>query len=501
MNIVSRLFAVLLCMCLLACGPVASSTQASPLPPQNVNSPGNAGPAATGTPDVYLPVVTRDAVTPPPAGSLLQPADFTYLGAIRLPEDGDRPRTFAYSGNAMTFHPGGDPSGPADGFPGSLFITGHERLPYGELPDGDQVAEINIPVPVKGSPVAGLNEAAFVQGFHNVAAGFFTALDEIPRVGMQYLDHPATGPKIHLAWGQHMQPDPPVASHAWFSPNLAAPDVQGTWFIGDQTLYSTNGYMLEIPASWADAYAQGRYLGTGRFKDGGWSGMGPALFAYLPWGAGGAPPPSGTHLSETTLLQYARSDETENIERALTGYQHPDEWEGAAWLTTASGKSAVLFAGTKSDGQKYWYGFTNPAGPEHPCVEQEMIGDFTLCRLADGSPCPPADLTECAGHNDYRGWWSTRFVARFILYDPEALRRVAAGEVAAWEPQPYAVLDIDPVLFLNPAGVETDMIGSGVQRRFRIGDVTFDRANGLLYVLELFADEAKPVIHVWRVGP
>jgi len=44
------------------------------------------------------------------------------------------------------------------------------------------------------------------------------------------------------------------------------------------------------------------------------------------------------------------------------------------------------------------------------------------------------------------------------------------------------------------------MLGTGVQRRFRLGDVTFDRANGLLYVLELFADGAKPVVHAWRVG-
>ena len=30
--------------------------------------------------------------------------------------------SFAYGGNAMTFNPNGDPAGPRDGFPGSLFI-------------------------------------------------------------------------------------------------------------------------------------------------------------------------------------------------------------------------------------------------------------------------------------------------------------------------------------------------------------------------------------------
>lgn len=43
------------------------------------------------------------------------------------------------------------------------------------------------------------------------------------------------------------------------------------------------------------------------------------------------------------------------------------------------------------------------------------------------------------------------------------------------------------------------MLGTGGQRRYRIGDIAYDRANDLLYVLELFADSAKPVVHVWRV--
>lgn len=454
---------------------------------------------ATPTPTPTSTPTPTATPTTPPAGDLVQPADFTYLGAFRLPDDAERPRTFEYGGNAMTFNPAGDSAGPADGFPGSLFITGHDRMAYGELPDGSQVAEVSIPAPVVSDNPDTLPHAAFIQGFHDVAAGFFAGLDELPRIGMAYLDAPATGPRIHLAWGQHLQPDPPVASHAWFDPNLAAPNVQGTWFIGDQSLYSVNGYMFEIPTAWADTYASGRYLGTGRFKDGGWSGMGPALFAYRPWvDESGTPAPSGTHLTETVLLLYESSMNTDNIERCLDGYQHPDEWEGGAWITTGSGKAAVLFAGTKGTGARYWYGYVNPAGPEYPCVEGEMVGQFTLCRLADGSPCPPEDLVECEGHNDYRGWWSSRFDARFILYDPADLAGVVAGEMASWEPQPYAVLELDELLLLNPAGVEQDMLGTGVQRRYRIGDVAYDRSNDLLYVLELFADDAKPVVHVWR---
>jgi len=132
-------------------------------------------------------------------------------------------------------------------------------------------------------------------------------------------------------------------------------------------------------------------------------------------------------------------------------------------------------------------------------VETEILGQFTLCYNADGSACPQADLGGCSPHNDYRGWWSDRFEAQILLYNPADLAWVASGEIESWEPQPYALLSLEDALFHNPSGVEADMIGSGDQRRFRIGDVAYDPANGLLYVLELFADDAKPVVHVWRI--
>ncbi len=468
---------------LLALGAAACAPARPPQSPEQ----------ATPSPSNYLPIVPKSDA------GLVQPADLEYLGAFRLPAGGDRPLTFSYGGGAMTFNPNGDPGGGSDGFPGSLFIMGHDRLPYGELPNGNQVAELGIPAPVISGDLNDLNTATFVQPFQDVAAGHFTALEELPRTAMLYLDHPATGPKIHLAWGQHLQPDPPAASHGWFDPNLAAPDMQGEWFIGDRSLYSVNGYMIEIPSAWAEAHANGRYVGTGRYRDGGWSGMGPALFAYLPWQAGGAPPPSGTHLPETALLHYESSEEAGPTGHAMAGYQHPDEWEGGAWLTTSSGKTALLFAGNKSNGAKYWYGWANPAGPHLPCVEEAMTPTSTVCYLANGTPCPPEDLHECAGHNDFRGWWTPHWDAQIILYDPADLARVAAGEIPSWQPQPYAAIDIDEYLFLNPAGVEEDMLGTGDQRRYRIGEVAYDRADDLLYILEMYADGTQPVVHVWRV--
>jgi hypothetical protein len=99
----------------------------------------------------------------------------------------------------MTYYPDGDPTGPADGHPGSIFAVGHDWQMY--------VSEISIPVPVI-SPTKNpddLNTATTLQEFQDVRVGLFDPLVEIIRVGMEYL--PAQGgqtsDKLYLAWGQH----------------------------------------------------------------------------------------------------------------------------------------------------------------------------------------------------------------------------------------------------------------------------------------------------------
>jgi hypothetical protein len=212
-----------------------------------VNNDGRIGIAEA----IYALQTVAGTHSEPPASQLVQSADLQYLGAFRLPGNGERPLTFAYGGNAMTFNPDGDPNS-ADAYPGSLFVMGHDRMPYCDLPDGNQIAEITIPAPSIQDNPADLPQAGFIQNFQNPLQGHFTDMEEIPKVGMQYLNHPDTGPKLHICWGQHLQPDD-APSHAWINATLSTPNYKGTWFIGNQNLYSTNGYMFDIPAAWADA--------------------------------------------------------------------------------------------------------------------------------------------------------------------------------------------------------------------------------------------------------
>jgi hypothetical protein len=263
--------------------------------------------------------------------------------------------------------------------------------------------------------------------------------------------------------------------------------------------YAVNGYLVEIPRAWADAHAGGRYLGTGRYKDGGWSGMGPALFALAPW-AEGNPPADGTRLPATTLLLYSNTRGEDPTEFRLRGYQHCDEWEGGAWLTSGD-RAALIFGGTKGVGSVYWYGWRHPSGDDRPCIDADVSPETGgYCFAADGTPCPPELRVPCSNDAGDRGWWTSAWEAQFLFYDPADLAAVADGASEPHEPQPYASLALDERLFLDAAAPDiVATVGAGAQRRYRLGEMTYDRERGLLYVLERFADGSRPVVHVWRI--
>jgi hypothetical protein len=390
------------------------------------------------------------AAQPP---SRIQPEDLTYIGAFRLPPE----IGWEYGGAAMAYFPDGDPAGPDDGFPGSLFATGHNWY--------QEVAEISIPAPVFSRNATDLPVAEMLQPFQNIRGDLFDFLDfEIPRVGLAYLPAQAaqsTG-KLYVAWGEHYQEEGQAVSHGWSELDLADPETAGAWFLGDYRNYSTNDYIFSIPAEWADTNTPGMLLATGRYRDGGWSGQGPSLFAYGPWNQGNPPEPN-TRLDAVPLLLYGSTLDASDV--TMDNYQHSDEWAGGAWLT-AGDRSAVVFVGTKGVGE-CWYGFANgvvwPDEPPYPDV-----------------PPPP--------YED-RGWWSTTFEGQFLFYDPAEFAEVARGNMAPHEPQPYATLNVDNYL-LN---IQSE------QQLYHLGAAAFDRDNGLLYVFEQFGDGDRPVVHVWYV--
>jgi len=222
----------------------------------------------------------------------------------------------------------------------------------------------------------------------------------------------------------------------------------------------TCDYLFTVDPVWAAATIPGMLLATGRFRDGGQGTMGPSIYAIAPW-LSGAPPPPGTRLPATALLEY--DSVYEGGRDILDGYHHSDEWSGAAWVSKGD-RGAVVFAGTKGRGD-CWYGFSDgtvwPDEPPYP-------------------PLPP---------DGDRGWWSTRFEGQLLFYDPADLAAVAAGGIAADQPQPYAVIDLDRYLFHI----------DGEQQLRHTGALTFDRERSRLFLIEPLADGDRSIVHVWSV--
>jgi len=396
---------------------------------------------------------------------LIQPSDLVYQGAFRLPAgDGSDARSWSWGGDARgaaTYYPNGDPTGLNNGYPGSIFATGQGAHHH--------ISEISIPVPVisNSKNLSELNTATTLQSFQDVRGGLGGYL-ELIRTGLEYL--PAQGSqtsgKIHVCWGQHFQEESD-ATHGWFNLDLSNPQRVGLWYIDNQSPYSVNEYIFEIPGSWANSNTPGKLLATGRYRDGGWSGQGPSLFAYGPWNEGN-PPASGTRLDASTLLKYDSSEEIDALydssARTMNAYTHADEWAGGAWLTAAGNKLAVIFVGTKGVGE-YWYGNHNG-----PCLDCEN-----------------------------RGWWANRFEGQIIFYNPQDLADVAQGRRQPYEPQPYATLNIDQYLY----NVEKYQEGGRDinQQKYHLGPPCFDRERAILYIFEFRGDREneRPLVHLWKI--
>ena len=400
----------------------------------------------------------------------LPPQTLRYLGAFRLPDDSGE-MGWDYSGHGMTYYPGGDPASTMDSFPGSLFVVGHDQ----QL----NVAEISIPEPIISKNLEDLNYAQMIQSFSDITGGAISEDMDIPRIGIEYLPAQAgmVEDKIYFCVGQHFQEFEP--SHGWASINLSNPKPAGLWVFNGYTNYTTNDYLFAIPQEWASTYAKDYILATGRFREGVWGGFGPALFAFAPLDGENVLAPGSTLTAIQPLLLYGTQvdgspDLLTDYSMRMDGYSEADHWWGGAWLTSTQG-DAVIFTGTKAQGET-WYGFSNGIIWAYDCAENPDVD------------CP--DVPDFP--YDDRGYWAENFIPAVLFFNPEDLAQVVQGEMATYDPQPYAILDLSEYWFDPEIRVE-------IYKRDLVGAAAFDQVNGLLYIIERLADEYKSVIHVFRI--
>jgi len=395
---------------------------------------------------------------------LINPAGFEYLGAFALPE------SYSWGGEALAHNPEGDggQTGSTDGTPGSLFATNLNQ------PENGLVGEVSIPplvVPQNGNAEE-LNTAGELSAPVNTRPANVNGWEyvDIWRTGLETVPEED---RLYSTWSIHYTVT--GEKHASISccnaSALSAGPRYGAWFLGPPSDPPNdammNDWLFSVPQDWADANCSGRNLVAGRCRDGGLSGLGPTMYAFS--GVGSVPPPAGSSLDFTTLLQYGPVEGTDNVHfpNSIDGYNHADEWRDAKWIS-AGNQSAAAVVGNKALGQN-WYGYHG----------ERMRHDWVI------SDVPYPDFWE--SDPDGKGWRAHGRKPMVILFDPEDLAAVAKGTLASHDPQPYAAFHIPENLFF----------GSGHE----IFSAACDRQNRILYVTEFVRElEGRLIIHAWQVN-
>lgn len=387
------------------------------------------------------------------SGNLIQPDDLTYLGAFAFPAGED----WAYSGHALAYYAAGDPSGPEDGYPGSLFSVAHAH--------NQLVGEITIPAPLITDTFELLPVATVLQTPSDITGGWInncTFNDDCMYrevAGLAYL------PNVDkIAWnlrdwynaGGYDQD-----SLGWSNRDLSG--AQGVWHIGSRSSAEfhnarTSDYLLIAPTGFADAHLGGRWLIAGNHRDAGAFGgsQGPTLFATAPW-TDGEPPTSGQDLSAVALLYYPEVPACtagEYDQCYFPDYRVRDSWGGAAWVETSQ-SSAVIFFGRKGLGDN--------------CYGDSTSGcTFDIC-------------------DDSQGWHANPYESQAWFYDPSELALVVSGSRDPWDVLPFETVQLNTHTFNDSCGL--------------LNGVVYDAVNQLVYVTENNAGPwGETAVHVWRIS-
>jgi hypothetical protein len=399
-----------------------------------------------------------------PAQSRLTAADLHYVGAFAFPlgtnPDHDE---WAYSGQALAYYPHGDPTGPADRHPGSLFCDGHDW--------DDQVGELSIPAPVLSRDFSSLPQATILTPLADITGGWIANCNhdgscsscEFREVsGLAYLHN-----VDKVAWNLrdwYNVGGCDLDSLGWSDRDLTG--AAGIWHIGarpstDNEYHNakTCDYLFKAPEAFATQHLGGRWLIAGNHRQAGAFGgsQGPTLVATAPW-LDGSPPATGHDLGATALVYYPEVLACANnqFEQCYyPGYRVDDAWGGGAWVEVG-GKRAVLVFGRKG------------------------LGDN--CYGTPGVNCPTSACSIS------QGWHSPPYEPQILFYDPADIVQVVDGTMEPWEVLPYEIHRPTDVVF-----------SSGCPR---LRSVAYDSARQLVYVTESRAGPyGETAVHVWAMGP
>ena len=254
-----------------------------------------------------------------------------------------------------------------------------------------------------------------------------------------------------------------------FDPTTLSP-IGGLWYLQTgattQHPYQSLRYIMEVPEPWKTSIGN-NFLASGRHR--GWCLEGSHIYASAPGN-----PAADSTVTAVKLLEFgpfvADSPYPWN-----PAWHYPKEhslanaYQGAVWLTTGSTAAVVLSGIIDNDPASSYYGYAGWVLPSQ-CEPTES--------------CPPGG----------RGWRAAEPQPALLLYDPDDLVDVYTSTQSTWEPQWYAKVDLSPYMRRSYAPT---YLTTGADAEVLLP--TFDRAHGLLYISESFADGILPLVHVFSV--
>ncbi len=386
---------------------------------------------------------------------LIYPRDLVYKWAFRLPGKWwDYGWWADYGGGWMTFYPDWDSSW-NDSYPGSIYAFWH--------PHQLELSEISIPTPVISSDknLDDLNTASTLQAFTNTRNFEIPAPWTTSHWSVQYNKDDN---KLYTLYGRYYQFAWWFASVANHNLDLQIPNTKWPYIIWDghnPHNMSIWAYTFEIPESFANTYTNGATLVTWRYSTRSY-GWGPSLHSFIP-------NDSWNPLESTKLMQYTNSNHINN-------YTWVDRRLWWAWLTSEN-KSAVMLSSTKSVWDT-WYWFSDWTRWSD-CTQQWWEKE-----------CSYSSVWQ-------RGWHADGYDWVLMFFDPNHLAAISEWKRSSHNIQPYAVLNIDDLLY--------HIDGSGFYTSARMWAVSYDRENWLIYIMEKFWDSdpdayrRKPLVHVFKL--
>lgn len=393
------------------------------------------------------PVTIQSPIT----SGLLQPANFVYAGAFRLPLGPDTPNSFDYGGTALAFYPAH----------GSLLAVGNSQF--------QRTAEISIPTPVVSIHLADLPRATIMQTWTDVLAGRLNTVDL--GFGRSIIGGfaPLDADLVVTAWVYYDAGGDQVLSHFKTRTNFAAitpSDVVGPYqVVVPVPGYETGGagfvagWMVPVPAEWQADLGGPYFTGQCGLPIISRSSSGPSVSVFDPTQIGISPSIAqmllGYPYTQATIGAWNSTGQLYNAACDFGGYIAP------------AGTNSLLFFG-RSGGGPFCYG----AGTDDPSLNLLPV---------PGSPGQIYCYDPVYQNEGTHGYPYTFFVWAYDLHD---LADVKLGRRHPWDVVPYATWTLT-----LPFTVDNHLLTGA----------TYDPGTQRVFLSCPGQDGALPVIHVLQL--